>query len=102
MAAYIVKHLPADVEIETYEPEVCFLSGYDCHFPPSEAMNASIQYVWYGGAPLSEYYDFRAYGAPYLLIGSFGRWVQVYDPEVVERDYQMVVSIGSYELYQLK
>ena len=102
MADYIVEHLAPDTEIETYEPEVCFLSGYDCHFPPHEAMDASIRYVWYDGSPPSETYDFRSYGAPYLLVGGFGRWVQVYDQEIVERDYQIEASIGSYELYRLK
>lgn len=102
MAAYIVEYLPRDAEIETYEPEICFLSGYDCHFSPGVTMDASIQYVWYGALPPSEYYDFQEHGAPYLLIGDFGRWVHLYDPEIVERDYEPYVSIGGYELYQAK
>jgi len=102
MAAYIVEHLPRDGEIETYEPEICFLSGYDCHFPPGAIMDASIRYAWYGAPPPSEYYDFRVHGAPYLLIGDFGRWVHLYDPGVVERDYELCVSIGGYELYRVK
>lgn len=102
MATYIMEHLPRDAEIEAYEPEICFLSGYDCHFPPAVIMDVSIRYVWYGASPPSEYYDFRDYGAPYLLIGDFGRWVHLYDPEIVERDYELCVSIGGYELYQVK
>ncbi|MCR4405883.1 MAG: glycosyltransferase family 39 protein [Anaerolineae bacterium] len=100
MAAYIVAHLPPDAEIETYDPEVCFLSGYDCHFPPSGIMDAAIEYVWYNAPPPSEHYDFRQYGARYLLIGEFGRWTHVYAPEVVEEHYDLVVSIGGYELYE--
>ena len=102
MAAYIAEHLPPDTEIETYEPEVCFLSGYDCHFPPYALFDAAVKFVWYRGPPPSEFYDFRAYGAPYLLIGDFGRLVRVYDPEIVERDYQMEASIGEYALYRLE
>jgi len=65
-------------------------------------MDASIRYAWYGAPPPSEYYDFRVHGAPYLLIGDFGRWVHLYDPGVVERDYELCVSIGGYELYRVK
>ncbi len=102
MAAYIVQNLPAGATIETYDPEICFLSGYSCHFPPNMIMDASIKYVWYNAPPPSEFYDFRAHGAPYLLIGDFGRWVHLYDPEVVARDYQLEVSIGNYALYRVK
>ena len=102
MATYIVEHLPQDAEIETYEPEICFLSGYDCHFPPYWIIDASIKYVWYDAPPPSEYYDFQEYGAPYLLIGDFGRWVHLYDPGIVRRDYELCVSIGGYELYRAK
>lgn len=102
MAAYIVAYLPPDAEIETYESEVCFLSGYDCQFPPYGIIDASIKYVWYDAPPPSEYYDFQERGAPYLLIGSFGRWVHLYDPKVVERDYELCVSIGDYELYRVR
>lgn len=102
MAAYIVQYLPPDAEIETYEPEICFLSGYNCHFPPYTTIDASIKYVWYNAPSPSEYYDFQKYGAPYLLIGDFGHWVHLYDPQVVERNYELVASIGNYELYRVK
>jgi 4-amino-4-deoxy-L-arabinose transferase-like glycosyltransferase len=102
MATYIVEHVPREAAIETYEPEICFLSGCACHFPPGWTMDASIEYVWYEASPPLEYYDFQEYGAPYLLIGDFGRWVHLYDPETVERDYELRVSIGGYELYQAK
>lgn len=102
IAAYIQEHLPEDMEIETYEPEVCFLSGHSCHLPPGWVMNASIAYAWYGAPPPSDYYDFRERGAPYLLIGDFGRWVHLYDPETVARDYELEASFGGYELYRLR
>jgi hypothetical protein len=102
MAAYIVEEVPSGAEIETYEPEICFLSGYDCHFPPSGTLDTAIKYVWYGAPPPSEFYDFREYGAPYLLIGDFGRWVHLYDPESVERDYELIASVGDYKLYRAR
>jgi len=102
MAAYIKAHVPSDAEIETYEPEICFLTGYNCHLPPSWAMDASIKYVWYNAPPPSEYYNFQEYGAPYLLIGDFGRWTHIYMPEAVEQYYELCASIDGYELYRAK
>ncbi len=102
MAAYIVSHLPQGTQIETYEPEVCFLSGYPCHIPPSEVMDASIKFVWYDDPPPSESYRLQDLNAPYLLIGDFGRWVHAYDPGVVQRNYELETTIGTYELYRAK
>jgi hypothetical protein len=102
MAAYIKAHVPPDTEIETYEPEICFLTGYDCHLPPSWVMDASIKHVWYNAPPPSEHYNFKEHGAPYLLIGDFGRWTHIYMPEVVEQHYELCTSIDGYELYRAK
>ncbi len=102
MAAYITSHVPLDAEIETYEPEICFLTGHDCHLPPNWTMDAAIKYVWYNGPPPSEHYNFQEHNAPYLLIGDFGRWTNIYTPEVVEQHYQLCTSIGGYELYRIK
>lgn len=102
MAAYIETYVPPDAEIETYDPEMCFLSGHNCHLPPNWVMDAAIKYVWYNAPPPSEYYDFREYGAPYLLVGDFGRWVHLYDLERAECDYELEISLGGYELYRVK
>jgi len=102
MAAYVVEHVPPDAEIETYDPEICFLAGHSCHLPGSQAMDAAIKYVWYDGTVPSAYHDFASYGAPYLLIGDFSRLVDMYDEEVVVREYDLLVTIGGYELYVRK
>lgn len=99
MAAYIEAHVESEVQIETWEPEICFLTGYPCHFPPGWAMDAAIKYVWYDAPPLSQYYDFLQYNAQYLLIGDFGRWIHLYDPKAVEQHYELCTSIGGYELW---
>jgi len=102
ISTYIVNHLPEGAEIETYEPEICFLTGYDCHLPPSQIMDLSIRYVWYHASPPSDYYNFKEHGSPYLLIGNFGRWVHLYDQQIIKQNYILLVSIGGYELYQIK
>ncbi len=102
MAAYIKAHVEPEVQIETWEPEICFLTGYRCHFPPGWTMDAAIKYVWYDAPPPSQYYDFRQHDAQYLLIGDFGRWTHLYEPEIVGRHYELCTSIGGYELYRVK
>lgn len=102
MAKYIQENLPPDAVIETYEPEVCFLSGHPCHLPPSKIMNAAIRYVWYNAAPLSEQYDFLELAPPFLLIGEFGHWVDIYDEDTVHKFYVLEISIGDYDLYKAK
>jgi len=102
MAAYIEAHLESEAQIETWEPEICFLTGYQCHFPPVWAMDAAIKYVWYDAPPPSQYYDFRQHDTEYLLIGDFGRWTHLYEPKVVEQCYELCTSIGGYELYRVK
>jgi hypothetical protein len=102
MAAYIEANLEPEAQIETWESEICFLTGYQCYFPPGWAMDAAIKYVWYDAAPPSQYYDFRQHDAQYLLIGDFGRWTHLYEPKVVDRHYELCTSIGGYELYRVK
>jgi hypothetical protein len=110
MADYIVEHVPPDVLIETYNPEVCFLSGHSCLLPPGDIQDAVIRYVWYDGPPPSNSYRPRA---PYLLIGYTGFWSGVYDMQVIKSQYELEKAIGDssatvadtpcrYDLYRMK
>ncbi|MBC7250167.1 MAG: glycosyltransferase family 39 protein [Anaerolineae bacterium] len=100
MAAYIEANVPPEANIETWEPEIIFLTNRQFHHPPSTAMDAAIKYAWYSAPPPSEYYDFQKYNTQYLLIGEFGRWAHIYAPEIVEKHYDLVVSLNGYELYK--
>jgi len=102
MAAYITAHVEPEAKIETWEPEICFLTGYKCHFPPMQAMDAAIKYIWYDAPPPSAWYDFLQYDSQYLLIGDFGQWTHLYDPALVQQHCEWLVSIGNYELYRIK
>ncbi len=100
MAAYIEANVQPEAKIETWEPEIIFLTDRKFHYPPSAAMDAAIRYAWYNAPPPSEYYDFRKHDTQYLLIGEFGRWTHIYAPEVVAEYYDLVVSLDGYELYK--
>jgi 4-amino-4-deoxy-L-arabinose transferase-like glycosyltransferase len=102
MADFLDENVPPDARIETWEPEMGFLTDHDYHFPPTELLPDAVNYAYLGGPPLKEIYDFQQDGRPaYILVGDFGRWIQIYPSDILMAQYKRVVQIGSYELYQL-
>ena len=57
MAAYLNENVPVDEVIETYEPEMGFLTDHRFHFPPHSYLNQTIQSIWMGGASPGEDYN---------------------------------------------
>jgi hypothetical protein len=101
MASYLNREVPPSAVIETWEPELGFLTDHQYHYPPTGMLNIAVRYIWSRGAPPRLKYDPLSAEQPtYVLVGAFARWVELYSPEVLERDYQRLVAIGSYELYR--
>ena len=49
---------------------------------------------------MSELYDFREYAPDYVLVGEFGRWVDVHPQERLQAaGYELIESLGQYELF---
>ncbi len=100
MAKYLDEHVPTDAVIETWEPEMGFLTNHNYHFPPSGLLNKAIAYIWLNGPAPSNDYDFLAGQRPqYVLVGGFARWVNLYPNDVLEKNYKLITRIGDYELY---
>ena len=103
ISAYIIENIPVDVPIETYDPEICFMAEHACDMPPGDILNIAIKYIWYKEQPPYAYYDFYEEDQPeYLLIGEFGDWTKVYNPDTVTEHYTLDKSIGAYNLYRKK
>ena len=103
MAEYLNAHLPTTVEIETWEPEMGFLTDHAYHYPPEDLLATAVAYIWRGGPSPSESYTFIQMEAPaFVLVGEFARWVGLYPAEVLESEYILVQTIGGYELYGLR
>lgn len=101
MAAFMNENVPLSAVVETYEPEMGFLTDHRYHFPPHSYLNATIQSVWMGGPSPGADYDFIAREKPdYVLIGEFSTWVNFYSIEAIEQDYTLLTTIGPYRLYQ--
>jgi len=100
MAAYLDAHIPRDKLIETWEPEMGFLTDHNYHFPPALLLNKAVGYIWLGGATPAQSYDFVQTQHPaYVLVGGFARWVNLYPADVLAASYHLVTRIGGYELY---
>jgi hypothetical protein len=101
MAAYLDEHVPHEALIETWEPEMGFLTDHDYHYPPQLLLNTAVGYMWYGGPAPTETYDFVQTARPdYVLVGAFSQWVSLYPPELLAGRYKRVTTIGAYELYE--
>lgn len=100
MAAYLSREISTIPVIETWEPELGFLTSHNYHYPPTGTLNAAVRYIWSGGpAPRLQYHPLERERPPYVVVGSFARWVDLYPADVLERDYRRITSIGAYDLY---
>jgi len=101
MADYLDENVPADAVIETWDPEMGFLSDRNFHYPPNALLAVAVDQVYYGGEPVQERYDFVQTENPdYLLAGEFSKWTQIYPLEDLMDRYEWVVSFGDYDLYR--
>ncbi|BCX02940.1 MAG: glycosyl transferase [Candidatus Roseilinea sp.] len=100
MADYVNANVSHDALIETWEPEMGFLTDHRYHYPPQLLLIRAVRQIWQGGVPVSELYDFTALSPDYVLVGEFSRWVNVYPHERLQANYEPVTSIGRYELFK--
>jgi len=101
MAEFIDANVPPEAVIETWDPEMGFLADGNFHYPPNQLLAAAVEQVYYGGEPAQKQYDFVETDRPeYLLLGVFSKWTDIYPLETLQGEYQLVQSIGNYDLYQ--
>lgn len=101
MASYLDANVPKDSVIETWEPELGFLTDHRYHYPPSGMLNQAVGYIWLNGPPPAESYRFWEADAPkYVVVGEFGRWVEIYPEAILKARYMPIQTIGGYTLYQ--
>jgi len=103
MAAYLDRTVPRELVIETWEPELGALTAHNYHYPPARLLAVAVRHIWLGGpGPAQQYNLPKDTLPPFVVVGAFSRWVGLYANSTLEADYQLVTTIGSYELYQLK
>lgn len=101
MAAYLDENIPTDAVIETWDPEIGFLSDQNFHYPPNALLAVAVDQVYYGGEPVRDRYDFVQTEHPeYLLAGEFSKWTGIYPLDELSGEYELVASFGDYDLYK--
>jgi hypothetical protein len=102
MAVYMNEHVPQHALVETWEPHMGFLTDHVYHYPPQMLLNRAVRQVWLGETPVSQLYDFSALQPDYVLSGAFSQWVDIYPFDLLDQEYQLVQTVGPYQLYQHK
>jgi len=100
MAAYLNEQVPQDALIETWEPQMGFLTDHHYHYPEQMLLNSAVRQVWMGETPVNELYDFTTLNPDYVLTGRFAQWVNLYPAEVLEEKYVLDSAFGEYLLYE--
>jgi hypothetical protein len=100
MAAYIEAHVPDQALIETWEPEIVFLTEGYYHFPPSRLLDAVSRAKALGVDPPP--YDPMSADPDYILVGEFGWWTGIYPPEFLDRCCRSLKTVGTYALFEVE
>lgn len=102
MADYLEAHIPQSALIETWEPEIGFLTNHIYHYPPNGLLDKAVRYIWLDGPETSRYYPpDESLKMDYVLVGKFSNWVKLYDLWDLEVRGEIVTEVGTYQLYRL-
>jgi hypothetical protein len=103
MAAYLQGNVPSGEIVETWEPELGFLTDHAYHYPPSGWLDRVVRARWLTPTEPPATYDPLADGrAGYLVVGRFGKYTGIYGPVIAGGRAERVVTIGEYDLYRLR
>lgn len=102
VANYLNTHVPLTARIETWEAELPFLTDHVYSSPPAALLPKAVSFIWQGGPPPAQFYDFESNQPDYVAVGALADWVGIYPPEKLNASYQLVATIGSYRIYQVK
>jgi len=98
MADFLNAEVASSALIETWEPHMGFLTDHRYHYPPQLLLNRAVRQVWLGETPVASLYDFTEMKPDYVLVGEFGRWVDLYPAERLA-GWRLQAESGPYALY---
>ncbi len=102
MALYLDTHVAPSEIVETWEPELGFLSNGRFHFPPPEWLDRAVRAKWLGATGLIEGYAPLADVHPaYLVVGPWGRFSGIYDKTLADLKVQPIATFGPYDVYRI-
>ncbi len=102
VATYLDATVPHADVVETWEPELGFLTQHRYHYPPSGWLDRAVRAKWLAGdAPLRGYDPIREADPAYLVVGRFAKYTGVYSSIVEEIGAPPIASFGEYDVYTL-
>lgn len=99
VVGYLDAHVSRDALVETWEPELGFLTDHNYHFPPHVLLDTAVRNVWLGGPPPSEQYDFKSFAPDYVIAGAFSKYAGLYAPDQLNSDFHLIATFGAYDVY---
>lgn len=102
MAAFLNAHVPRNVVIETWEPEMGALTDHTFHYPPIALLDTLVRHTWLGGPAIE--YDWDTTPPAYVLVGPFGDASNIYytAEDILNTSYTKISENGPYSLYRLQ
>jgi hypothetical protein len=102
-ARYLDEHLAAGTTVESFEPEIVFLSegGLRFHQPPYLIESLAIRHTQLGVPYPDNAYSVREQGAAYLVAGPFSKRTEIYNRDLRSGTASLVKSVGAYDLYEI-
>lgn len=103
MAARVTRTVPEDAVVETWEPELTFLTDHRYRMPPPSLLPVAVRHISDAGPPPFVEYNFLARGAPdYVVLGPFATWVHSYRGSRLRQRYEVVGEDPPYLLFRRK
>jgi hypothetical protein len=103
VAAYLDGTIPANVVVETWEPELGFLSDHSLHYPPSGWLDRAVRAQWLTSSTGSLAYNPLEHARPeYLVVGPFGKYTATYQGLLDSAAVGPIASFGTYDIYHLE
>jgi 4-amino-4-deoxy-L-arabinose transferase-like glycosyltransferase len=104
MARHLNLTVPPGAVVETWEPEMGFLTDHRYHYPPPALLIDAVAHIWSGGQSPADRYDFRSQEPEpdYVLEGPFTRWIGLYPESRLKDGYALETTCGGYALYARK
>lgn len=97
-AKVIERTVPPAVVIDSWEPELGFLTDARIQYPPAGSLDTVVRATWLHQGWTDDL-EITPRGE-YLAVGPFGRWVGAYPDTMLASRYELVTSEGPYSLYK--
>jgi hypothetical protein len=103
VAAYLETNVPRTAVIETWEPELGFLTDHAYHYPPTGWLDRAVRAQWLGSTMLRTDYDpVREANPEYLVVGRFGKYTAIYQPFIASLGSRPIATFGEYDVYRVR